>query len=167
MIQDSCTLSSSVNKCITICTPSIHLVVCLANPPTYLVRDAGTVKDSKSRHNLLVRRQECVLLPSLLLFLSIILLHRILRHSYGISLYLELAREHSIQHSILGHSALSLYNRSRLPLFRHFTTNLLLLRIALQRHPFLFLLHDKNLYEDEYESNTSFLTRDACKLAKD
>jgi hypothetical protein len=67
-----------------------------------------------------------VLLPSLL-FLSIILLHRILRHSYSISLYLELAREHSIQHSILGHSASSLYNRSRLPLFRHFTTNLLLL----------------------------------------
>jgi hypothetical protein len=43
-----------------------------------------------------------VLLPSLSLFLSIILLHRILRHSYGIiSLYLELAHEHSIQHSIL------------------------------------------------------------------
>jgi hypothetical protein len=37
-----------------------------------------------------------VLLPLLSLFLSIILLHRILRHSYGISLYLELAREHSI-----------------------------------------------------------------------
>jgi hypothetical protein len=58
VIQDSCTLSSSVNKCITICTPSIHLVVRLANPFTYLVSDAGTVKDSKSRHNLLVRRQE-------------------------------------------------------------------------------------------------------------
>jgi len=85
----------------------------------FLVSDAGTVKDSKSRHNLLVRRQECVLLPSLSLFLSIIFvsLHRILRHSYSISLYLELAREHSIQHSILGHSASSLYNRSRLPLF--------------------------------------------------
>ena len=89
------------------------------NPLIYLVSDAGTVKDSKSRYNLLVRRQECVLLPSLLLFLSIIfvLLYRILRYSYSISLYLELAREHSIQHSILGHSALSLYNRSRLPLF--------------------------------------------------
>ena len=68
----------------------------------FLVSDAGTVKGSKSRHNLLVRRQECVLLPSLLLFLSLLVLlqHRILRHSYGISLYLELAREHSIQHSI-------------------------------------------------------------------
>ena len=89
------------------------------NPPTYLVRDAGTVKDSKSRHNLLVRRQECVLLPLLSLFLSIIFvsLHRILRHSYSISLYLELTREHSIQRSIWGHSASSLYNRSRLPLF--------------------------------------------------
>src|SRR5450432_4124594 len=32
VIQDSCTLSSSVNKCITICTPSIYLVVRLANP---------------------------------------------------------------------------------------------------------------------------------------
>ena len=107
---------------------------------TYLERDAGTVKDSKSRHNLLVRRQECVLLPSLSLFLSIIFvsLHRILRHSYGISLYLELAREHSIQHSILGHSASSLYNRSRLPLFRHFTTNLLLLHdcLAMASLPF-------------------------------
>jgi len=101
VIQDTCTLSSSVNKCITICTPSIYLVVRLANPLTYLVSDAGTVKDSKSRHNLLIRSQECVLLPSLLLFLSIIWLHRILRHSYGISFYLELAHEHSIQHSIL------------------------------------------------------------------
>jgi len=32
---------------------------------------------------------------------------------------------------------------------------------------FFFLLHDKSLYEDEYESNTCFLTRDACRLAKD
>ena len=34
VIQDTCTLSSSVNKCITICTPSIHLVVRLATPFT-------------------------------------------------------------------------------------------------------------------------------------
>ena len=34
VIQDTCTLSSLVNKCITICTPSIHLVVRLANPLT-------------------------------------------------------------------------------------------------------------------------------------
>ena len=34
VIQDTCTLSSSVNKCITICTPSIYLVVRLANPLT-------------------------------------------------------------------------------------------------------------------------------------
>jgi len=32
VIQDSCTLSSSVNKCITICTPSIHLVVSPCHP---------------------------------------------------------------------------------------------------------------------------------------
>jgi hypothetical protein len=67
----------------------------------FLVRDAGTVKDSKSRYNLLVCRQECVLLPSLLLFLSSILLQRILRYSYGISFYIELAHEQSIRQSIL------------------------------------------------------------------
>ena len=33
-IQDTCTLSSLVNKCIIICTPSIDLVVRLANPFT-------------------------------------------------------------------------------------------------------------------------------------
>ena len=98
VIQDTCTLSSSVNKCITICTPSIYLVIRLATPLTYLVSDAGTVKDSKSRHNLLICRQECVLLPLLLLFLSIIfiLLHRILYYSYSISLYFKLTREHLI-----------------------------------------------------------------------
>ena len=150
---------------------SLHLFGCTpCNPLTYLVSDAGTVKDSKSRHNLLVRRQECVLLPSLVLFLSIILLHCILRYSYGISFYFELAHEQSIRQSILRlirylirHSIcsigrvypyLTLYHE---PLFI----------IALQRHPFLFLLHDKSLYEDEYESNTSFLTRDARRLAKD
>ena len=160
VIQDTCTLSSSVNKCITICTPSIHLVVRLANPLTYLVRDAGTVKDSKSRHNLLIRSQECVLLPSLLLFLSIIWLHRILRHSYGISFYFELAHEQSIRQSILRlirylirHSIcsigrvypyLTLYYK---PLFI----------IALQRHPFLFLLYDKSLYKDKHKSDIPFL----------
>jgi len=68
------------------------------NPLTYLVSDAGTVKDSKSCHNLLVCRQECVLLLLLLLFLLIIfiLLYRILYYSYSISLYLKLAREHLI-----------------------------------------------------------------------
>jgi hypothetical protein len=78
---------------------SFNYIACY--PLTYLVRDAGTVKDSKSRHNLLVRRQECVLLPLLSLFLSIILLHCILRYSYSIiSLYLELAHKQSIRHSI-------------------------------------------------------------------
>jgi hypothetical protein len=77
---------------------SFNYIACY--PLTYLVRDAGTVKDSKSRHNLLVRRQECVLLPLLSLFLSIILLHCILRYSYSIiSLYLELAHKQSIRHS--------------------------------------------------------------------
>ena len=33
-IQDTYTLSSSVNKCITICTPSIHWLYRLANPTT-------------------------------------------------------------------------------------------------------------------------------------
>ena len=154
-----------VNKCITICTPSIY--GCINGspcPPTYLVRDAGTVKDSKSRHNLLVRRQECVLLPLLSLFLSIILLHRILRHSYGIiSLYLELAREHSIQHSIqrsvLGHSASSLYNRSRLPLFD--TSLRTFYELPYNGIPSFFSHTTRASYEDEYESNTSFLTRDA------
>jgi hypothetical protein len=46
------------------------LVVRLANPFTYLVRDAGTVKDSKSRHNLLVRRQEvCVVAVIVIVFI--------------------------------------------------------------------------------------------------
>jgi hypothetical protein len=109
-----------VNKCITICTPSIYGCINGSHcPPTYLVSDAGTVKDSKSRHNLLVRRQEVRVIAVAVVVLSLLVLslHRILRHSYGISLYLELAHEHSIQHSILGHSASSLYNRSRLPLF--------------------------------------------------
>ena len=89
----------------------------------FLVSDAGTVKDSKSRHNLLVRRQECVLLPSLLLFLSIILLHCILRHSYGISFYFELAHEQSIRHSIRhSHSILQVVDIR----FDSTTTNLLL-----------------------------------------
>ena len=86
VIQDSCTLSSLVNKCITICTPSIHLVVRLANPTT-LVSDAGTVKNSKSCYNLLICKQECILLLLLLLFLLIIfilLLHCILYYSYSI-----------------------------------------------------------------------------------
>jgi hypothetical protein len=65
----------------------------------FLVSDAGTVKDSKSRHNLLVRRQEVRVVAVTVVVLSLLvpLLHRILRYSYGISLYLELAREHSIQ----------------------------------------------------------------------
>ena len=84
VIQDTCTLSSSVNKCITICTPSIYLVVRLANPFTYLVSDAGTVKDSKSRHNLLVRRQEYVLLLSLSLFYRY--LYRCCIASYAIAM---------------------------------------------------------------------------------
>ena len=96
----------------------------------------------------------------------------ILRHSYGIiiSLLLELARKQSIQH-LIRHSIYDLAfdfmaHRSRVypystlyykPLFT----------IALQRHPFLFLLHDKSLYEDEHESDTPFLTRDAQELAKE
>ena len=31
-IQDTCTLSSLVNKCITICTPSIHLIISHVTP---------------------------------------------------------------------------------------------------------------------------------------
>jgi len=155
VIQDSCTLSSSVNKCIIICTPSIY--GCINGspcPPTYLVRDAGTVKDSKSRHNLLVRRQECVLLPSLLLFLSSILLQRILRYSYGISLYLELAREHSIQHSILGHLASSSYDRSRLPLFD--TSPRTFYELPYNGIPSFFSHSTRAPYKDEYESDTPF-----------
>jgi hypothetical protein len=71
VIQDTCTLSSLVNKCITICTLSIYLVVRLANPITYLMRDARTVKDSKSRHNLLVCRQEvCVVAVTIIIFID-------------------------------------------------------------------------------------------------
>ena len=96
-IQDTCTLSSSVNKCITICTPSIHLVVRLANPITYLVSDAGTINGYRVATIPLIRSQ--------VVAFAIHPTDRssscyVLRHSYGISLYLKLAREHSIQHSI-------------------------------------------------------------------
>ena len=128
------------------------------NPPTYLVRDAGTVKDSKSRHNLLVRRQECVLLPLLSLFLSIIFvsLHRILRHSYSISLYLELTREHSIQRSILGYLALSLYNRLHLPLFDTLLQTFSFYKLPCNGILPSFSHTTRAFYEDEYESDTPF-----------
>jgi len=123
VIQDTCTLSSSVNKCITICTPSIYLVVRLANPLTYLVSDAGTVKGYRVATISWFADKRFVLLPSLLLFLSIILLHCILRYSYSISFYFELAHEQSIRHSIRhSHSILQVVDIR----FDSTTTNLLL-----------------------------------------
>ena len=117
---------------------SLHLFGCTpCNPLTYLVSDAGTVKDSKSRHNLLVRKQECVLLPSLSLFLSIIFisLHRILRHSYSISFYFELAHEQSIRHSIRhSHSILQVVDIR----FDSTTTNLLLYELPCNGIPSFF-----------------------------
>jgi hypothetical protein len=62
-------------------------------PYMFLVSDAGTVKDSKSCHNLLICKQKCVLLLFLLLFLLIIfilLLYYILYYSYSIYLYFKL-----------------------------------------------------------------------------
>jgi hypothetical protein len=120
------------------------------------VSDAGTVKDSKSRHNLLVRRQEVRVVAVTVVVLSLLvpLLHRILRYSYGISLYLELAREHSIQRSILGHSASSLYNRSRLPLFD--TSPRTFYELPYNGIPSFFSHSTRAPYEDEHESDTPF-----------
>jgi hypothetical protein len=131
---------------------SLHSFGCTPCQPLYIFGERRRDRTC----NLLVRRQECVLLPSLLLFLSLLvpLLHRILRHSYGISLYLELAREHSIQHSILGHSASSLYDRSRLPLFD--TSPRTFYELPYNGIPSFFSHSTRAPYKDEYESDTPF-----------
>ena len=66
----------------------------------------------------------------------------------------------TIWHSILWHIAVAFTP------IRHFTTNLFL-RLPCNGIPSFFSYTTRASYEDEYESNTSFLTRDACRLAKD
>jgi hypothetical protein len=89
----------SVNKCITICTPSIY--GCINGspcPPTYLVSDAGTINGYRVATIPLIRSQVVAFAihptdrssPSCY----------ILRYSYGISFHSELAQEHSILYSI-------------------------------------------------------------------
>jgi len=82
---------SSVNKCITICTPSIYGCI-NGSPctPTYLVCDAGTINGYRVAIILWFAVNRSIDYPC-----------RnpcdILRHSYGISFYSELAQEHSIR----------------------------------------------------------------------
>jgi hypothetical protein len=80
----------------TICTPSFYRLYPI--PSTYLVSDAGTVKGYRVATIILVRRQDVRVVAVAVVVLS--LSHRILRHSYGISLPHELAREHPILTSL-------------------------------------------------------------------
>jgi len=52
VIQDTCTLSSSVNKCITICTPSIYLVISHVTPLHIWCATQGRLKAIKSPQSL-------------------------------------------------------------------------------------------------------------------
>jgi len=105
VIQDSYTLSSSVNKCITICTPSIQWLYRLANPLTYLVRDAGTINGYRVATIPLIRSQVVAFAFRSIDYPRRRFLYDILRHSNGISLYIPSSRksirfEPPIRHSI-------------------------------------------------------------------
>jgi hypothetical protein len=100
-ILASCRLNSVV-KCTTFCTPSFYRLYILVSlhPTTYWVNDTGTIKSSKSRHNLFrwINSQS-----SRQKSRFVVVFHRRvpLSHStfYAIAIaspYLELAREHSI-----------------------------------------------------------------------
>jgi hypothetical protein len=146
-----------VNKGITICTPSIYLVVSPCHLITYLVSDAGTVKGYRVATIILVRKQECVLLPSLLLFYRY--LYRCRIASYAIAMassFPYTSSSHaSIQFSIWFGIRFYGTSQSRLPLFdtlRRRTSFYDCFAIA----SFFFSYTTRALYEDEHESDTPF-----------
>ena len=147
-----------VNKGITICTPSIYLVVSPCHLITYLVSDAGTVKGYRVATIILVRKQECVLLPSLLLFYRY--LYRCRIASYAIAMassFPYTSSSHaSIQFSIWFGIRFYGTSQSRLPLFDTSLWTFSFYELPCNGILPSFSHTTRAFYEDEYESDTPF-----------
>ena len=140
------------------------------NPLTYLVRDARTVKGYKvAIISQFIDKSACYC-RRCCYFYRLSLYYYIASYTIAIAFLYTSSLHASIQFSIrfqgIRHQA---YIIGRVyPFFDTLPQTFSFYTIALQRHPsFLFSHTTRASYEDEYESNTSFLTRDACRLAKD